>query len=626
MEWRTGARRPAAGLAVLSLVVGLLVVGAAAGGAAEGARVRVGPAPAVLPHGARTLGSLPADQTVHVDLVLQGQDPAGLDAFTAAVSTPSSPDYRQYLSAGQFAARFGPAPAAVASVGAWLTSAGLRPGASEDGGLVLQADGPAAAVAAAFGTPLDAVELSSGARSYANTTAPTLPAEVAGAVRAVAGLDGLARFHPQVVLEPKAHGTGTPAARLHPSVGPQPCAAAAAAASTGSLTANQFASVYGLSGLYGQGRSGAGVNVGIYELEPYTPSDVATYQQCYGLTNRIHTVLVDGGASGPQSGEAALDIETVGALAPGATLTVYEAPNDASGPLDEWATIASQDSTKVVTTSWGNCEALIGSFATAEAPLFQQMAAQGQTVVAAAGDTGSEGCFPDTLSTGLGVSDPSSQVYVTGVGGTSFKSGLPPNESVWNDCQGTGSSACALAGAGGSGGGGLSSLWAMPSWQTGPGVANGFSNGEREVPDVSADADPGTGYVFFLGGTWIGNAGGTSAAVLVWAATTAVIDQGCAQPVGFANPALYALGTAGTGFSDVTLGNNDFTDTNIPPKYPATANYDLASGWGTPQGGALATGLQPAGGCPTVTSISSGGGPVQGGSTMTISGSSLGGV
>ena len=145
----------------------------------------------------------------------------------------------------------------------------------------------------------------------------------------------------------------------------------------------------------------------------------------------------------------------------------------------------------------------------------------------------------------------------------------------------------------------------MPGYQSGPGVVNTYSSGVpcgssgycREVPDVSASADPNNGYVIFCsegfyckleGGGWFA-AGGTSAAAPLWAALLAVADQGLGSPIGFVNPDLYAIAadaSTSSAFNDITVGNNDFTGSH-GGRYPATSGYDLATGLGTPNGTVL---------------------------------------
>ena len=195
----------------------------------------------------------------------------------------------------------------------------------------------------------------------------------------------------------------------------------------------------------------------------------------------------------------------------------------------------------------------------------------------------------------LAVSDPASQPYVTSVGGTSLTAlGPAPTESVWND---------QLHYSEGAGGGGISKTFTMPSYQTALGTVSGSSGtpcgaatGDcREVPDVSADADPSTGYVVYdsvngLGWTAIG---GTSGAAPLWAAVLAVAASADGNTTGYGamDPILYGLAQqTGTYLNDVTSGNNDYNATN-GGQFAAATGYDMATGLGTPITSALASGL-----------------------------------
>jgi len=336
-------------------------------------------------------------------------------------------------------------------------------------------------------------------------------------------------------------------------------------------------------GSYANGRLGAGETVALFELEPFSSTDIGAFQTCYGISTdntmvNVTTTAVDGGADGfPQSGEAALDIEAVAGLAPDASINVYEAPDSITSALDEYAQIANDDSAQTVSTSWGLCEPLTASsMALSEQLVFEQMAAQGQSLVAAAGDSGSEDCYGLDLSTSLAVDDPASDPYVTGVGGTTLASiGPPTTETAWNES----------AIHDGAGGGGISTFWSMPSWQS-P-VAVDPTSG-REVPDVSATADPAAGFTFYFDGGW-GRAGGTSLAAPIWGALVGLADEGCGASVraGFLNPTLYAHPAD---LNDITSGNNDYTGTN-GGLYPAGAGYDMATGLGTPTAAVFAPGV-----------------------------------
>ena len=295
-------------------------------------------------------------------------------------------------------------------------------------------------------------------------------------------------------------------------------------------------------------------------------------------------------------------------LAPAANVLVYQGPNTDVGALDTYQEMITDNQAKVISTSWGACESdLAPGDASAENTLFAEAAIQGQTVVAASGDSGAQDCYDPSVKpavTTAAVDDPASQPFVTGVGGTTLTSlGPPPAESVWNNSTGAG-------------GGGDSSLWRMPAYQSAAapslGVINsgsapasrcGGSTGYcRQVPDVSADADPNTGYVEY----WRGNGqpdyspgwsatGGTSASAPTWAAMIALANAstGCAgRPIGFANPALYqaAAASPAADFNDIAAGNNDWLGKNHGA-FAARVGYDQASGLGTPVASGLAAAL-----------------------------------
>ena len=539
----------------------------------------------------------------HITVVLAPRSSAALRAYAGAVSDPGSPLFRHYLTTAQFARRFGAPPATVARVLRRLRALGLTPGA-------LAADHLA----------ISAVPARGGSRRPLAMLARLAVGSLPG-VQTLEGVRPTAEPHPLLVRA--ALRRSSLAARPHVLTGgPQPCPDARnAASSAGAYTADQIASAYGLSDVYRNHDFGAGVTIAVYELEPVAASDLAAYQACYGTSVPISYVHVDGGAgTGGGSGEAALDIENVLAYAPGARLLVYQGPNSnsgspGSGPYDVFSAIVNQNRAQVVSVSWGECEAALGpANARAENALFEQAAIQGQTIVSAAGDSGAQDCqvSSSTPSPQAAVDDPASQPFVTGVGGTTLTAlGPRPSEHVWNN---GGTPAAAVQP--GAGGGGVSSLWGMPSAQLTAagalGVRSGAPNGARcsrpgswcrEVPDVSADADPATGYEIYWNGSgsdpinprgWQA-IGGTSAASPVWAAVMALADgsRDCAGgEVGMALPALYrAAGSDYAGaFNDVRSGNNDFMGTNSG-QFAATPGYDMASGLGSPNAGALIPGL-----------------------------------
>ena len=572
---------------------------------ALGRYVRIGSAPRV-PRAATLLGRVPGSQRIELDVALRPRDPAALAGFASAVSTPGSPEFRRYLRPGAFGATFGATAATIRSTTTALERLGLEVGPVSGNRLIVKVSSTVATAERAFATTLVRYRLGSGALAYANLAAPRIPAALADRIQAITGLNDLAPSAPVGLSLPgprtSAGEHGSPKASDVEVGGPQPCQAATSAASAvGAYTADELASAYGLSGLYAAGDLGAGETVAILALEPFSASDVQAYDECYfptqagAMASALHVLYVDGAGSGvPTNVESTLDVEDVSSFAPQATIDVYEGPNNNTGPLDVLSAIVSHDHAQVISISWGNCEAQDGGrqVAAVEANLFEEAAAQGQTVVAASGDNGSTDCAPPsgTQNPVAAVDDPGSQPYVTSVGGTSLATlGPPPTETVWNNPDGAS-------------GGGISSNWAMPAYQSGAspalGVIKSYSSAQpcgaptgycREVPDVSADADPMTGLVIDWGpwGGWT-TVGGTSLAAPLWAALVVLTDAwpACsAHPVGFLNPALYLI--AGTGgyasaLNDVTRGSDHLASIPNWWRYPATVGYDLASGLGTP--------------------------------------------
>ena len=586
-HWSRRLRSGSAALLSLSLLVvtGLSI---AVPASAAATTATLGEAPAI-PTGSIELGPMAASTPLSLDIVLAPRDPAALDAFLQQLYDPSSPEYHHFLAKGQFGPLFGAAPNTITNVTSTLSSLGLTPGQVSSNDLTLPVSATVAGAEAAFGVKIHQYGLASGRVGFANTSPPKVPSTIAADLIGVLGLSDVATQQPLDIRAPTGSRRPTASTVLSPNAsGPTPCVAAS---DTGypDYTADQLAHAYGLdTGAYAGGRLGAGETVALFELEPFLSSDISAYESCYGISTTVNVTTVDGGdGTGDGSGEAALDIEDVAGLAPDATIDVYEAPNTPTGLLDEYTQIADDDTAQVVSSSWGLCEPLEGSsVAQSEEAVFEEMDTDGQSMLAAAGDSGSEACYQADSDTSLSVGDPASDPWVTGVGGTDLTAiGPAPTEAVWNE----------PAPGDGAGGGGISEFWQMPSWQQTLGV-NSDSSGApcdapsgsycREVPDVSASADPYNGYAVYWDGDWM-DLGGTSAASPLWAALTALADEGCSGTAGFLNPALYAHQGD---LNDITSGNNDYTESN-GGLYPATVGYDMASGLGTPTSALFSPGV-----------------------------------
>jgi len=528
------------------------------------------------------------NQTINVsfDLQLTQQHASTLPKFIASLYNTASPRYHHFLTPRSYAKIFGASATTIADVRSYLRSFGLRIDSLSTSHVLVHVSGPTTAIARAFDTPVETVRVAGGTLVAQFASAATLPRSIASDVQSVAGLSSV--VNPSASLAPShlvSHGAVATT-----------CASAGTAGTTpnslGGYPATVQAQLYGLSTEYASGDTGAGQTIAAYELGLYDQADIATYFACYGLSPSINPVNVDGGPTGGYSEEATIDIEEAAALAPGATIDVYQGPDSGSSPIDLYQQIADDDTATIVTTSWGICETDPSGSVDAEQPIFEQMASQGQTVVAAAGDSGSSDCAnnPDSYTpTTLAVDDPASQPLVTGVGGLSVTSSSPLIETVWNGGV-----------SGGAGGGGKSGIWSRPAWQNAPGITAGETM--RMVPDLSTMADPNTGFIEYYSGTATGIVhcrqvcstgwsaiGGTSIGAPLVSAIVAVAAQACATArLGFINPQLYAMASAGVGFNDVTTGSNDVYNVG---GYSAGVGYDMASGLGSPNGTPFIAGL-----------------------------------
>jgi hypothetical protein len=576
---------------VSALVLSSLSVLVAPSGAAQRTVRPLGLAPVALPTGATGAGQVAGDQQVDFEVVLRPRDPAAIASLLAGQYRPGSPDFEQWLSPGAFAQRFGPSPATVAATLGWLRGLGLEATAGQ--GFSVGASGPASRIDAGLGVSLQRYRLASGQAAFSARGTPKVPAALGPEVSSIVGLDDLPVAVPQSDATPAPAALGSRAAPAADPLGT--CAGANSTAGGAAYTTASIGAAYGVTTMQADGLTGAGKTIALLELAPSSSGDVSAFDTCFGISDRLSVVPVDGGGTPDAGGtaEADLDIEQVATQAPEASILSYEGPNTDQGSYDTAKRIVTDDTAKFVSTSWGLCEPLnppsgSGSIASFDV-LLQQAAAQGQAVFAAAGDHGSEDCDGVNGSTAVAVDYPASNPWVTGVGGTTRS--LNGTETVWNACQGAvAGSDCGREGAGG---GGFSSVEARPAWQSGlpaPAGASCGGNGSncRMVPDISLNA--GVPEAFVADGSWalfVGTSLGAPFAAALWADRSA----GCTTTAsGAAAPVLYQLAATGAyagGINDVTSGDNDFTGTN-GGRYGAGPGYDLASGLGSIYGPGVA--------------------------------------
>jgi subtilase family serine protease len=526
----------AAAVAPVPIIASLVLAGTASASSQPLVAIPQNVSPAV-GTSARMADLAPSSQ-ISFAVALKLRDEAGLNSFISQVSDPNSSMYHQFLTPAQFNARYAPTAADVAGVRSFLAANGIRVAKVSGNRDVIDAVGSAAQVEKAFATSMGVYQ-QNGRQFFANDAAPKVPAAIAGVVAGVVGLDNHTVRHPESVKSAVVPNASSP-------VGFVP---------------TQLHNGYETTTL----GSGTGQSVALWEFDGFQTPNVTHYDNQFGLgSSAPTTVSVDGAnfnaAPGAGQGEVELDIEIVQAMAKSVKTFVYEAPNSDQGEIDLSAQIASEDRVSVTSISWGACEAeSTPSSITGTSNGFKQGVAEGITYYSASGDSGSNDC----QSGAQGVDYPASDPNVSGVGGTTLRlSGANrSSETAWSGS-----------------GGGVSSVFATPSYQRG-------SNGHRTVPDVSADANPNTGYAIFSAGTWV-EFGGTSCAAPMWSGFTALHDANSGTRQGNINPALYAIGNGSSynaDFHDIKSGSNG--------AFRAGTGYDEVTGWGSYNGAPLSAAL-----------------------------------
>jgi len=547
---------------------------------------------------------------------------------------PASPQYRHWLTPEAFAARFGIADQDIAMTQAWLTEQGFHLGRVSRARDRITFSGTAAQVQSAFGTPLHHYVVQ-GERHFAPSSDLTLPAELAAITSAVLHLEDF-RPRPNVKTPARIH--------LDPNY-------TTLSTQTHYLSPFDIDTMYDLNPLvasvgYGKGQ-GIAV-VGQSYVNTSASSGINTFKVEFSALNASLTpVLVPGSGvdaiSPGDEGESEIDLEYASGIANSANIfLVYVGDSSTYSVFDSLSFAIEENIAPVITISYGECESLISqSFFEQGNQVFEQAGAQGQTIVASSGDTGSTACSPYTAAgeatlaeqQALAVNYPADSPYVTAVGGTQMAAGtytagastywasatnfdnlssllsyVP--EVVWNENTAERDIVA--------GGGGTSTYFTRPTWQTGvPGIPSGAF---RLVPDISLQSSiQAPGYVICTSDSYLldsqaqsctnglegssgqyTTAGGTSFAAPIFAGFLAILNQAQhTTGLGNINPTLYKLAansnTYATAFHDITSGTNACTAgigtcaSAGESSYAATTGYDEATGLGSVDFNALAT-------------------------------------
>ncbi|NLP60437.1 S53 family peptidase [Paraburkholderia sacchari] len=531
-----------------------------------------------VPAGAQCMGACDPAEHFNVVVIVRRQSERAFRELVERIAT-GAPG-AQPISREQYEQRFSADAADVARVEAFAKTHGLVVVKADRDTRRVVLSGTVQQYNAAFGVDLQRFEHQVGKlkQHFRQPTGPVhLPEDLHEVITAVVGLDSRAKVQPHFRIDSQTPAT-PPEKASQPGDGVVHAPIRAARAVSRSFTPLQLAELYDFPPGDGKGQCIALIEMG----GGYAQSDLDAYFSALGVTRpRVEAVSVDqatnapsGDPNGPDA-EVTLDVEIAGALAPGALIAVYFAPNSEAGFVDAVSAALhdSQRKAAIISISWGAPESIwsqqtLGALNDA----LQTAVALGVTVCCASGDSGSS----DGVTDGADHVDfPASSPYALGCGGTQLTAanGRITRETVWG------------SGANGATGGGVSATFAVPAWQKGlkvsrgSGAARALALARRGVPDVAADADPATGYEVHIGGmdTVVG---GTSAVAPLWAALVARINAGSGKAAGFINAKLYARPGA---FNDITSGSNG--------DYAARPGWDACTGLGTPVGTRVAAAI-----------------------------------
>ncbi|HXC76191.1 MAG TPA: S53 family peptidase [Candidatus Acidoferrum sp.] len=486
-----------------------------------------------------SLGPAGAGTQVDLNLGLRGRNPQRLAALLADGHT---------VTPNEYTSEFGPDPALAGAAAALLKARGFHVTWSPSSSLIA-ADGPAPVAARLLDVTIGNYRLADGTSFYASLDQPHIPPQLAAIVTSVTGLDSYTK-------------------------------ALSHAVRAGGLTPTDVLAFYNLQPLRDAGLDGAGQTVVLPEIDNLPNlSDLDKFATKFGLPpfEPLLTIKRDPswGTPEPPAGETVMDLEIIHEVAPKAKLVIYLAGPQVALADRAFDQLVTDHLGSIISDSLGQCEAGVGSGHRNDyASIEDRAVAQGMGHFVASGDFGAYDCGE---ANGASVDFPSALPNITAVGGTTaFQStdGKYFKELAWSspiDQRGTG--------------GGASLYYAMPDYQKN--VAQAAGNGMRQVPDVASDADPASGFSFIFEGR-AAQAGGTSAAAPLWAATMALINQDLKKKglreAGFANPALYWMGQNSAKlpappFHDVVSGNN--------LAFSAGPGWDFATGWGSMDAAAL---------------------------------------
>jgi subtilase family serine protease len=501
------------------------------------------------------VGHLPASQSMEITLVLQHRDQAELDQLLKDLYDRTSPSFRKFLTVEQFTEKFGPSRGDYETVQSFTKANGLQILSTSRNRMNLQVRGSVENIEKALHVTLGVYQHPTENRTFFAVDREPTP-DMSVRLWSISGLDNYSI--PKPMLK-KLDASAKSEVKSNATTGSGP--------SQSFLGSDMRAAYYEGTALNGSGQS-----LGLLEYAGTDLTDLDTYFKNVNQTNNVPITLLstDGtptscvNRNGCDDTEQTIDMTQALGMAPGmSSLVMYVGSSD-SAIFNAMATANPLNAQLSCSWGWGPADP------NTDNPYFEEFAAQGQNLFTAAGDSGKWGKGEDVW--------PADSVYLVSVGGTDLDTvsagGDWASETAWSD-----------------GGGGISpDNFAIPSWQVAAaaGCAQ-CSQTYRNAPDVSANANF-TFYVCADQSACSANLyGGTSFAAPMWAGYLALANQQAVSngspTLGFINPTLYDIGLSSsydTDFHDITSGSNG---------YSATVGYDLATGWGSPNGDNLINAL-----------------------------------
>ena len=514
---------------------------------------------AVVSGEAKSVGRLPATQSMHIGIGLALRHQPELENFLQELYNPSSPSYRQFLTVEEFTARFGPSQSDYEAVTRFAQENGFTVTSGSRNRMLVQVTGTVGNIEKAFHVQMGLYQHPTENRTfYAPDREPTVNLPIQ--LWHISGLDNYSIPRPNLVHRDAAAAK----ARSNATVGSGP--------EESFLGSDMRAAYYEGTALTGTGQS-----LGLLEYYGTDLADLNTYYKNVGQTESVPVTLtsVDGtptsclASQGCDDTEQTIDMTQALGMAPGmSSLAMYIGSTD-SAIFNAMATAKPLNAQLSSSWYWSPADPKTLN------PIFEEFAAQGQNLFDAAGDH-------ESWQIG-GSIWPADNAYLTSVGGTDLDTtkaaGPWASETAWSD----------------SGGGISPNSIPIPSWQvaTADQCIDACSKSLRNGPDVSANSNF-TFYVCADQTTCSANEyGGTSFAAPMWAGYLALVNQQSVAngnpTLGFINPAIYTIGLGSnydTDFHDITSGSNG---------YAATKGYDLVTGWGSPNGSALIAALAGSG-------------------------------